>query len=336
LDAFVWPDEKGGFQISPDRNRALALLAGVIVLAIAIGFGLYRVHRPMTSATKQAAPVMPVVRSWAPATIVVKSDPPGATGSSVPLSVAPDDPGESQIYQLTPEQEARWPVKGPEPLPGALLPEHLIVAYYGNPKSQKMGILGQLPAEEMLPRLEAAATDWARADRGRKVLPALNMVVTVVQGKPPETDDQRKGRVARVRERLRSLLSDRFGFRAHFEQRERTVLRLRIAKGGPRLLEDANPQGRVSTLDGHIQGYGAPLSMLATQLSMATGLIVHDETGLGGKYDFVLDWALDNADPSDTRPSIFTAVSQLGLRLERANGPVNILVIDHVERPSAN
>ena len=151
-----------------------------------------------------------------------------------------------------------------------------------------------------------------------------------------ETDDQRKGRVTRVRERLRSLLSDRFGLRAHFEQRERTVLRLRIAKGGSKLSEVANPQGRVSTLDGHIQGYGAPLSMLATQLSMATGLIVQDETGLSGKYDFVLDWAPDNADPSDTRPSIFTAVSQLGLRLERTNGPVNILVIDHIERPSPN
>lgn len=151
-----------------------------------------------------------------------------------------------------------------------------------------------------------------------------------------ETDDQRKGRVTRVREMLRSLLSDRFGLRAHFEQREQSVLRLRIAKGGPKLSKDANPQGRVSTVDGHIQGYGAPLSMLATQLSMATGMIVQDETGLGGRYDFVLDWAPDNADPSDARPSLFTAVSRLGLRLERANGPVNILVIDHVERPSAN
>jgi hypothetical protein len=75
-------------------------------------------------------------------------------------------------------------VKGPDPLPGALLPEHLIVAYYGNPKSRKMGILGQLPPEEMLPRLGAAATEWAKADRGRKVLPALHMVVTVAQGKP--------------------------------------------------------------------------------------------------------------------------------------------------------
>jgi bla regulator protein blaR1 len=152
-----------------------------------------------------------------------------------------------------------------------------------------------------------------------------------------ETDDGRKARVARVRERLRSLLSDRFGLRVHFEQRERTILHLRIGKGGPKLSEaDANPQGRVSTVDGRIQGYGAPISMLATQLSMVTGLIVEDETGLRGKYDFVLDWAPDDAYPSDTRPSIFTAVSQLGLRLERANGPVNTLVIDHVERPSVN
>ena len=138
----------------------------------------------MKSAGKQAAPDRPVMRLWAPATIVVKPDPPGATDSSVPDSVAGDVPGESQIYQLTPEQEARWLVKGPEPLPGALLPEHLMVAYYGNPKSQKMGILGQLPPEEMLPRLEAAATEWAKADRGRKVVPALHMVVTVAQGKP--------------------------------------------------------------------------------------------------------------------------------------------------------
>jgi uncharacterized protein (TIGR03435 family) len=77
--------------------------------------------------------------------------------------------------------------------------------------------------------------------------------------------------------------------------------------------------------------------MLVTQLSMATGLIVADETGLRGKYDFVLDWAPDEKDQRDTRPSIFSAVGeQLGLRLERAKGPVKTVVIDHIERPSAN
>ena len=154
------------------------LLAGLIALASAVGFAIYRAHRPVKSAAKQDAPVKPVVRSWALATIVVSPDP---TGSS---RAASDVPGESPRYQLTPEQEARWPVRSPEPLPGALLPEHLIVAYYGNPKSQKMGILGQLPPEEMLLRLEATATEWAKSERGRKVLPALHMVVTVAQRKP--------------------------------------------------------------------------------------------------------------------------------------------------------
>lgn len=66
----------------------------------------------------------------------------------------------------------------------ALLPDHRIVAYYGNPKSTRMGILGQLPPEEMLPKLVATATEWAKADPGRPVLPALHIVVTVAQEKP--------------------------------------------------------------------------------------------------------------------------------------------------------
>ena len=154
-----------------------------------------------------------------------------------------------------------------------------------------------------------------------------------------ETDDQRRDRVARVRERLRSLLADRFALRVHEEQRERTVLALRIAKGGPKLAEAAaeNQQGRISTVDGRIQGFGAPISMLVTQLSMATGLVVEDETGLRGKYDFVLDWAPDEKEQNDTRPSIYTGVvERLGLRLDRAKGLVRAVIIDHVERPSAN
>ena len=92
--------------------------------------------------------------------------------------------GERRRYALTPADSARWPVKGPEPAPGALLPEHLIIAYYGNPKSTRMGILGQLPPNEMLPKLERTARDWAKAEPGRKVVPALHLIATVAQGKP--------------------------------------------------------------------------------------------------------------------------------------------------------
>jgi bla regulator protein BlaR1 len=150
-----------------------------------------------------------------------------------------------------------------------------------------------------------------------------------------ETDKDRRARVSRVRERLRSLLAERFRLAVHLEEKERSILALRIAKGGSKLVEAKEQQGRVSTLDGHIQGYGAPISMLATQLSMAVGDIVEDRTELAGKYDFVLNWAANDHDTD--HPSIFAALEeQLGLRLERAKGRVQTVVIDHIERPSAN
>jgi hypothetical protein len=92
--------------------------------------------------------------------------------------------GQRRPYQLSAADSARWPVKGPAPMAGALLPEHMIVAYYGNPKSNRMGVLGQGPPEEMLPRLERTARGWAKAEPGRKVMPALHLIATVAQGKP--------------------------------------------------------------------------------------------------------------------------------------------------------
>jgi len=87
-------------------------------------------------------------------------------------------------FVLSPRDSARWPVPGPEPLPGAIIPEHRIVAFYGNPLSKRMGILGEIEPDEMLRRLEEMATEWATADSGQKVLPALHLVATVAQGYP--------------------------------------------------------------------------------------------------------------------------------------------------------
>jgi hypothetical protein len=87
-------------------------------------------------------------------------------------------------FPLSPRDSARWPVPGPPPLPGAILPEHRIVAYYGNPLSRRMGILGELDPDEMLPRLEEVATQWAAADSGQKVIPALHLIAIVAQGYP--------------------------------------------------------------------------------------------------------------------------------------------------------
>ena len=76
-----------------------------------------------------------------------------------------------------------WP-DIPEPAPGALLPSHRIIAFYGNPLSKRMGILGELPPAEMLAKLEQTALEWADADSTRTVIPALHMIVTVAQGSP--------------------------------------------------------------------------------------------------------------------------------------------------------
>jgi hypothetical protein len=170
---------------------------------------------PETAARDSAAApdTVPAIQPWEPRPLVV--EPPAAPAESVashpgsadsaaiqpdstrPGSGGPADSaaqrpagrrkptaGQRRAFALPPADSARWPVKGPAPLPGALLPEHRIIAFYGNPKSTRMGILGQLPPAEMLPKLERTALEWAKADPGHKTLPALHLIATVAQDKP--------------------------------------------------------------------------------------------------------------------------------------------------------
>jgi hypothetical protein len=77
-----------------------------------------------------------------------------------------------------------WPVKTPPPLPGSLLPAKRVVAFYGNPLSKKMGILGEIPQDQMLTKLDAIAAQWRTADPGVPVQTALHLIVSVAQGLP--------------------------------------------------------------------------------------------------------------------------------------------------------
>lgn len=81
-------------------------------------------------------------------------------------------------------KDTRWPVKGPAPLPGSVLPGKRIVAYYGNPLSKRMGILGELPPDQMLARLNREVAAWNKADPSTPVQPALHLIVVVAQGSP--------------------------------------------------------------------------------------------------------------------------------------------------------
>src|SRR6185295_3277653 len=77
-----------------------------------------------------------------------------------------------------------WPVRTAPPLPGSILPTRRIVAYYGNPLSKKMGILGELPPDQMLARFDKEIAAWQKADPSHPVQPALHLIAVVAQGSP--------------------------------------------------------------------------------------------------------------------------------------------------------
>ncbi|OKL40604.1 hypothetical protein A3841_19675 [Pontibacter flavimaris] len=81
-------------------------------------------------------------------------------------------------------EPAAWSYPGPEPLPGAILPGKRIIAFYGNLLSTRMGILGELPPEEMLAKLDEEVANWTKADSLTPVQPALHVIVVTAQGHP--------------------------------------------------------------------------------------------------------------------------------------------------------
>lgn len=91
----------------------------------------------------------------------------------------PSRPAAHVDSNATPWSHREIPVR-----PGALFPANRVVAFYGNPRSTRMGILGELPPAQMLAKLDGIAREWAKADTTRTVRPALQLIVTVAQGKP--------------------------------------------------------------------------------------------------------------------------------------------------------
>lgn len=82
------------------------------------------------------------------------------------------------------DTSGKWPVKTPYPLPGAILPYNRIVAYYGNLYSKRMGILGELPKDEMLKKLHSEVAKWQAADTTTKAIPALHYIAVTAQTLP--------------------------------------------------------------------------------------------------------------------------------------------------------
>jgi hypothetical protein len=108
----------------------------------------------------------------------------GAAAEALPKRPRRDSVALASMTKPDSVLDPKWPVKGPAPLAGALLPANRILAFYGNPLSKKMGVLGEYPKEQMLAMLDREAVRWAKADPAHPVLPALHFIVTVAQGTP--------------------------------------------------------------------------------------------------------------------------------------------------------
>jgi uncharacterized protein (TIGR03435 family) len=137
---------------------------------------------------------------------------------------------------------------------------------------------------------------------------------------------------------LQALLADRFKLRVRRETKEMPIYALVIAKGGFKLKESQASLTMWTGGGGRITITAGQIDNLAFGLSGEADRIVVNQTGITGKYDIALKWTPDDQQGTpDAGPTLFTAIEeQLGLKLVATTGPVDTLVIDHVERPSEN
>ena len=172
-----------------------------------------------------------------------------------------------------------------------------------------------------------------------------------VTGQP---EGQGMPNINQMRDMIRALLEDRFKLTTHRETRELSAYALVVASGGPKVTKnDTNPNGLPGLL---FRGLGVLPVTNATmgdfagvmQLAVLDRPVI-DKTGLQGRYDFTLTWTPDETQfasfgvriPTSTDPNappvLFTAIQeQLGLKFDSVRAPVEVMVIDRVERPSEN
>ena len=176
------------------------------------------------------------------------------------------------------------------------------------------------------------APDWTRTERWD------------VRGVP---DVPGQPSLKQMQSLVRKILVERFGLVTHTEKREMEVYALTVAKGGEKMTPSAgDPNGLPDEND---RENGGQRTMQATHVSMTDFVLmmkffldrpVVDQTGLKGRYDFRWNWTFDESRvPTDgtAAPGVFTAIQeQLGLKLEPVKAQTDVLVVDKVERPSAN
>ncbi|HEY4359004.1 MAG TPA: TIGR03435 family protein [Acidobacteriaceae bacterium] len=151
---------------------------------------------------------------------------------------------------------------------------------------------------------------------------------------------------------FRKLLADRFQLKFHQEKKELSVYVLSTAKTGPKLIKSGSDPSTPPGLGGppgRFRARNATITEFAGWMqTVAMDRPVVDQTGLTDRFDWTLNWTPDesqfggrvpppSAENTETYPSLFTAIQeQIGLKLEATKAPVDVYVIDHVEKPSEN
>jgi uncharacterized protein (TIGR03435 family) len=188
-------------------------------------------------------------------------------------------------------------------------PMQLIRAVYGFQDFQIIGLPG-----------------WANADR-----------FDITARTPPGTTLD----VARTM--AQTLMAERFGLRTHRERKEASVLALVVTRGGLKMTPAAptrcDPPNRcgMNATPTRIESRGQSIEQLATRLSRSLAQNVVNKTGVDGIFDFTLEWTQEEQFRAGATSTIFTALTeQLGLRLESQRAQVEVLVVDQIERPSAD
>jgi uncharacterized protein (TIGR03435 family) len=144
----------------------------------------------------------------------------------------------------------------------------------------------------------------------------------------------------RYPEMLQTPPAERFKLVVHRETKDVPGLALVVDKKGPRIKPVEPGDSGWSSGPNMVQGTKASMAQFADALSTALNRPVKDFTGLPDVYDIKIQWAPDmpsSSDPTDLPGSVYAAVQELGLRLQVQKVPVEVVVVDHIERvPTEN
>jgi uncharacterized protein (TIGR03435 family) len=194
-------------------------------------------------------------------------------------------------------------------------------------------------AYDLNPRTISGGPSWIESDHYD--------IVAVTPGEVRPTHNEQMSM-------LRSLLADRFQLTFHREPKVFSIYELEVLKSGSKLKETTAPNNPPTVGPGVVYPQRIVLPARNATMGDFSSLLqraildrpVVDMTGLSGRYDFDLEWAPDETQFGGDVPAasaeapaapLFTAIQQqLGLRLVATRGPVDSLVVDKAERPSAN